>query len=157
MDPAPTAAAPQCGLTFEDLKDMKLSGPDGLCTVLDERHQPCGRLLAEHPRGKKCLIDSCHHNHTFHGSSHNPFPLSLSLCIFFLNKVASITLSSLILSLLHPLYPSCDSDEHEHAGENIHWGQCSRCSDNLHELTKTISDREGSSGSIPDSEARNVC
>jgi hypothetical protein len=55
MDPAAAAAAPQCGLTFEDLKDMKLYGPSGLCTALDERHQPCGRPLAEHPRGKKCL------------------------------------------------------------------------------------------------------
>jgi hypothetical protein len=47
MDPA---APPQCGFTFEDLKEMKLYGPGGLCTARDERHQPCGRRLAEHPR-----------------------------------------------------------------------------------------------------------
>jgi hypothetical protein len=57
MDPATTAAAPQCGFKFEDLDrhNFNLIGPGGLCTVLDERHQPCGRRLAEHPRGKKCL------------------------------------------------------------------------------------------------------
>jgi hypothetical protein len=38
-----------CGLTREEVKELKMFGPGALCTALDADNNPCGKRLADHP------------------------------------------------------------------------------------------------------------